>query len=87
MWRLKENQHRNGNLYPTHGLGPICQVMNINRGDQMEYLTSMSSADFQMAAKAKEMAAKDSFYNEFKTDHYRGNRIQLQFAPSTATPS
>ena len=73
MWRLKENQHRNGNLYPTHGLGPICQVMNINRGDQMEYLTSMSSADFQMAAKAKEMAAKDSFYNEFKTDHYRGN--------------
>lgn len=73
MWRLKENQTRNGNLYPTHGLGPICQVMNINRGDQMEYLTSMSSADFQMAARAKDEAAKDSFYNEFKTDHYRGN--------------
>ena len=73
MWRLKENQKRNGNLYPTHGLGPICQVMNINRGDQMEYLTSMSSNDFMMAAKAKELAAKDSFYNEFTTDHYRGN--------------
>ena len=73
MWRLKENQHRNGNLYPTHGLGPICQVMNINRGDQMEYLTSMSSADFQMAKRAKDEAAKDSFYNEFATDHYRGN--------------
>jgi predicted dehydrogenase len=73
MWRLKENQHRNGNLYPTHGLGPICQVMNINRGDQMEYLTSMSSADFQMAARAKQEASKDSFYNEFTTDHYRGN--------------
>jgi len=73
MWRLKENQKRNGNLYPTHGLGPICQVMNINRGDQMEYLTSMSSNDFMMAAKAKELAAKDSFFNEFTTDHYRGN--------------
>ncbi|MBA4411506.1 MAG: Gfo/Idh/MocA family oxidoreductase [Bacteroidota bacterium] len=73
MWRLKENQHRNGNLYPTHGLGPICQVMNINRGDQMEYLTSMSSNDFQMAAMAKELAAKDSFYTEFATNHYRGN--------------
>jgi predicted dehydrogenase len=73
MWRLKENQHRNGNLYPTHGLGPICQVMNINRGDQMEYLTSMSSADFHMAAKAKELAANDSFFKEFTTDHYRGN--------------
>jgi len=73
MWRLKENQHRNGNLYPTHGLGPICQIMDINRGDKMEYLTSMSSNDFQMAAKAKELAVKDSFYNEFTTDHYRGN--------------
>jgi len=73
MWRLKENQHRNGNLYPTHGLGPICQVMNINRGDQMEYLTSVSSADFQMASRAKAEAAKDSFYSEFTTDHYRGN--------------
>lgn len=73
MWRLKENQHRNGSLYPTHGLGPICQVMNINRGDQMEYLTSMSSADFQMAARAKAEAAKDPFYNEFTTEHYRGN--------------
>jgi hypothetical protein len=73
MWRLKENQQRNGNLYPTHGLGPICQVMDINRGDQMDYLVSMSSNDFQMAAKAKELSARDSFYNEFTTGHYRGN--------------
>ena len=73
MWRLRENQQRNGNLYPTHGLGPICQVMNINRGDQMEYLTSMSSADFQMAAMANELAAKDSFYQGFSGKKYRGN--------------
>ncbi len=73
MWRLKENQHRNGNLYPTHGLGPICQIMNINRGDQMEYLTSISTNDYLMAEKAKELAASDSFYNEFTTDNYRGN--------------
>lgn len=73
MWRLKENQHRNGNLYPTHGLGSICQAMNINRGDKMEYLTSVSSADFQMAEKAKELASKDTFYTEFETGHYRGN--------------
>jgi predicted dehydrogenase len=73
MWRLKENQLRNGNLYPTHGLGPICQVMNINRGDQMEYLTSMSSVDFQMAAMANELAANDPFYNEFAGKKYRGN--------------
>ncbi len=73
MWRLKENQHRNGNLYPTHGLGPVCQVLNINRGDKMEYLTSMSSNDFQMAKMAAKLAAKDDFYEEFATDEYRGN--------------
>lgn len=73
MWRLKENQHRNGNLYPTHGLGPICQAMNINRGDQMDYLTSMSSADFRMAGRAKELAEKDSFFSEFTTGQYRGD--------------
>ncbi|HSH20183.1 MAG TPA: Gfo/Idh/MocA family oxidoreductase, partial [Draconibacterium sp.] len=55
MWRLKEN-FRNGNLYPTHGLGPISQAMNINRGDQMEYLTATSTNDFLMSTKAKELA-------------------------------
>ena len=72
MWRLKEN-YRNGNLYPTHGLGPVSQVMNINRGDQMEYLTAMSSNDFLMSAKAKELAEKDNFFNEFAGRNYRGN--------------
>jgi len=72
MWRLKENM-RNGNLYPTHGLGPIAQVMDINRGDQMEYLTAMQSSDFQMAALAKELAAGDGFFSEFAGKKYRGN--------------
>jgi hypothetical protein len=72
MWRLKEN-FRDGNLYPTHGLGPVCQAMNINRGDKMEYLTSMSSADFQMKKIAMEKAAEDSFYKEFAEKEYRGN--------------
>jgi predicted dehydrogenase len=72
MWRLKEN-YRNGNLYPTHGLGPIAQVMDINRGDQMEYLTAMQSNDFQMAGRATELAKTDSFFNEFAGRMYRGN--------------
>jgi hypothetical protein len=55
MWRLKENATRNGNLYPTHGLGPVAQVLNINRGDKMDYLTSMSTFDFTMAPKEKEV--------------------------------
>ena len=73
MWRLKENASRNGNLYATHGLGPVAQCLNINRGDQMDYLVSTSSNDFMMGAMAKERAAGDSFYNEFKDKQYRGN--------------
>ena len=72
MWRLKEN-YREGNIYPTHGLGPICQIMNINRGDQMDFLTSVSSKDFQMSAKASEMASTDNFYSEFVGKQFRGN--------------
>ncbi len=72
MWRLKEN-FRNGNIYPTHGLGPICQIMNINRGDRMDYLTSLQSADFLMAAEAEKRAKEDNFYAEFVGKKFRGN--------------
>src|ERR1017187_365305 len=73
MWRLKQNSRRNGNLYPTHGLGPICQIMSINRGDKLEYMISKSSIDFMMGAKAKELAAKDDFYKAYANASFRGN--------------
>jgi len=47
--------------------------MGVNRGDQMDYLTSMSSNDFSMSAKAKELAAKDEFYQQFANKSFRGN--------------
>ena len=73
MWRVKESQHRNCNLYPSHGIGPICQAMNINRGDRLVLMTSMSSNDFMMGKMAHELAKTDSFYKELDTDTYRGN--------------
>lgn len=73
MWRLKENIGIDGNLYPTHGLGPICQVMNINRGDQMDYMVSMSSDDFMMEDMARKLAAEDDFYDPFLNKKFRGN--------------
>lgn len=72
LWRLKENQ-RNGNLYPTHGLGPVAQILDINRGDKMDYLVSMSSNDFMLQAKAKELAVKDSDFKSFGDKTFRGN--------------
>lgn len=73
MWRLKENIGKNGSLYPTHGLGPIAQCMNINRGDKFEHLVSMSTNDFTLNNMAKEMASKDDFFKEYVDKPYRGN--------------
>jgi glycosyl hydrolase family 109/GFO/IDH/MocA oxidoreductase family protein len=73
MWRLKENIGRNGNLYPTHGLGPIAQCMNINRGDKFDHLVSMSTNDFTMNSLASELAAKDDFFRPYVDKPYRGN--------------
>lgn len=73
MWRLKENATRNGNLYPTHGLGPIAQCMNINRGDKMDHLVSMSTNDFMMHDRANEDAKKDPYFEQYANTSFRGN--------------
>ncbi|MFC0117616.1 Gfo/Idh/MocA family protein [Pseudoalteromonas xiamenensis] len=64
-WRTAWHTRRNGNLYPTHGLGPVSQYMNINRGDRFDYLTSMSSPALGRAAYAR---------REFAPEHER-NRL------------
>ena len=73
MWRLRMNTKHNGNLYPTHGLGPIAQCLNINRGDKMDYLVSMSGNDFMMGDTAAAKAADDPFFEPFAGRTYRGN--------------
>ncbi|SIN67669.1 Tat (twin-arginine translocation) pathway signal sequence [Chitinophaga niabensis] len=73
MWRLRMNGKHKANLYPTHGLGPVAQCLNINRGDKMDYLVSVATNDFMMNEIAKERAAKDDFYKEFVNLPYRGN--------------
>ena len=42
-WRGRHSATLNGNLYPTHAVGPVAQWMNINRGDRFVSLVSMST--------------------------------------------
>jgi predicted dehydrogenase len=42
-WRTHHSVYRNGDLYPTHGIGPIAQYININRGNRFLNLSSFSS--------------------------------------------
>lgn len=56
-WRTYHYANRNGNLYPTHGLGPVAQYMNIGRGDDtFKFLNSFSSP-----AKGRQLYAKENF--------------------------
>jgi predicted dehydrogenase len=43
LWRRAEHTKRDGNLYPTHGLGPVANYMGIQRGDRFGHIVSMSS--------------------------------------------
>ena len=44
-WRREYHKKYDGNLYPTHGLGPVAQYMGINRGDRFKFVISVSSAE------------------------------------------
>lgn len=63
-WRTLEYTKRNGNLYPTHGLGPVAQYMNINRGDRLDFLSSVSSP-----ARVRDLYAKE----HYKAPHPHAN--------------
>ena len=45
-WRLDYNHHNRGDVYPTHGMGPACQLLDIHRGDRMKTLVAMDTDPF-----------------------------------------
>lgn len=42
-WRTNHSVHRNGDLYPTHGIGPVAMMIDINRGNRFTSLASFST--------------------------------------------
>ena len=42
-WRMDYNENHRGDIYPTHGLGPVAQLLNIHRGDRMKTLVAMDT--------------------------------------------
>jgi hypothetical protein len=91
-WRMQQVQKRAGNMYPTHGLGPICQAMNINRGDRFDYMSSVTCNDFVVGRRYEELAKSTDFFKQFDPKSQIGNvntsiirtakgkTIMLQFA-------
>jgi hypothetical protein len=53
LWRRFPHMKCNGNLYPTHGLGPVAHYMDIHRGDRFDYMVSVSSNEASLSAYVK----------------------------------
>lgn len=92
-WRLEYNIAHHGDLYPTHGLGPVCQLLNIHRGDKMNYLVSMATKTVSIPKFIQETTGRD-VSNEFKNgDHTitlikteNGKTINIQHNVATPRP-
>ena len=95
-WRLKWNAEHKGNQYCTHGLGPICQAMGVNRGDRLSRVVSMETASrgFADYAKARlpvgdERAKLDIAMGDMNTTLIQtasGRTIMLQHDIATPRP-
>ncbi len=91
-WRLDFNEKYKGDIYATHGLGPACQLLNIHRGDKMNYLVAMQTKAVNGPAVVKKTTGKDS-PNYQNGDHSltlikteNGKTIHLQHNVVTPRP-
>ena len=92
-WRSKNHLQYKGDLYPTHGLGPLAFYMGINRGDRLEYIASQESPESRLTERAQELpedhwahgiddwANGDTTRSEIITNE--GRQIHLQFDVKT----
>ena len=89
-WRLKFNQAHDGDVYATHGLGPICFALNIHRGDRMTHLVSMDTESWCGKELAKASLGTEEFANGDHTSTlirtHKGKTIELQHNVYTPRP-
>ena len=95
-WRLKHHLQRDGNLYTTHGLGPVCMYFDILRGDTLTHLVSMSSreaalsealaASAEPGLQAMASAVKCGDVNTTLIGTASGKSIMLQFDTHVGRP-
>ncbi len=91
-WRLKYNMENRGDLYATHGLGPVAQCMNIHRGDRFTTLVAMDTESFFGKDYVKNLTGKEC--KEFRNgDHTttlmrtaQGKVVEIQHNVMTPQP-
>ena len=79
-WRTYHYADRNGNLYPTHGLGPVAQYMNVGRGDDnFKFLNAFSSPAKGRQLYAEKNYTEDHQWNKLDFPEPYGNEIITAF--------
>ena len=94
-WRREFVARWDGNLYPTHGLGPVSQYLGIHAGDRFERLVSMSSLERGLSRKREALPAgkwrpKERFVcgdiNTSLLRTARGRTVMVQYSLAGARP-
>ena len=91
-WRLDFNRHHRGDVYPTHGIGPDCQVLNIHRGDRMDYLVAVDTKAVNGPKVVKRLTGEDcdDFQNADQTSTLirtvQGKTMLIQHSVLTPRP-
>lgn len=91
-WRLDYNRKHRGDVYATHGMGPACQLLDIHRGDKMNYLVAVDTKAVNGPAYIKDKTGEE--VTDFKNgDHTitmikteNGKTIQIQHNVMTPRP-
>ncbi len=71
QFRIRHHIRQDGNLYPTHGLGPVAQYLGIERGDRFNKMVSMSSLQAGLTEHSLTVEGDSEFYNQ--TDFVHGD--------------
>ncbi len=75
-WRMEYNKTHRGDIYATHGMGPACQVLDIHRGDKMNYLVAMDSKPVSIPAYLKEKRGEE--VSDFKNGQHTMTFIKTE---------
>lgn len=62
IWRSRFYETENGDLYPTHGLAPLCLIGNINRKDRIKSLTAFASKSAGIRQRIKELGGNEGIH-------------------------
>ena len=91
-WRLEYNKNHRGDVYATHGMGPACQLLDIHRGDKMNYLVAVDGKAVSIPQYIEEVRGEEQVdYKNgqntttlIKTE--KGKTIQIQHDVASPRP-